>query len=71
MQVTNAPSLTYTILDRLWKSHMYEKSEEWYSNPQPCKKTNPDLPPVHNESNGVEEEMFSDDSNDRHKGVLA
>ena len=35
---------------------MYEESEEWYSNPHPCKK---------------EEDMFSDDSNDRHKGVLA
>ena len=35
--------------------------------PPPVEK-NPDLPPVHNESDEVEENMFS---NDRHKGVLA
>ena len=55
--------------NRIWKSHMHEESEEWYSNPHPCKK--PHLPPVHNESDEVDEDMFSDDSNDRHKGVLA
>ena len=48
---------------------MCEEYEEWYSNPHPSKK--PHLPPVHNESDEVDEGMFRDDSNDRHKGVLA
>ena len=57
-------------LDRMiWKSHMCEESEEWYSNSHSCKRT--DLAPVQNESEEVEEDMFNDDSNDRHKGVLA
>ena len=69
--MVTAPTLNSlkSRLDRIWKCHKYEESEEWYSNPHPCKKTN--LPPVQNESDEVEEDMFSDDSNDRHKGVLA
>ena len=54
-------------LDKVWNAHAYEESDDWYESPP----TNVKCRIFPQNESDVQEEEFSDDGNDRHKGVLA